>query len=121
MLPFDVMSRTLMIATANPFDALGKQAVHQLLDYNIQWHLASPTAIFNVLTEAYKVGGSRSIRPANGAAPFAPAAPSSAPHIAPAATTPPLAVAPPSAPPPPVDEPPAAPLPDTSAFRLSPK
>ena len=58
IVPFDIMSRTLMIATANPFDALGKQAVHQLLDYNIQWHLASPDAIFKVLAEAYKVVGS---------------------------------------------------------------
>ncbi len=49
MVPFDIISRTVMIAMANPFDALGKEAVQQLLDYNIQWHLASPQAIFKVL------------------------------------------------------------------------
>lgn len=55
MVPFDVISRTIMIATANPFDALGKEAVQQLLDYNIQWHLAAPTAIIKVLSETYRI------------------------------------------------------------------
>ena len=68
MVPFDVMSRTLMIATANPFDAPGKQAVQQLLDYSIQWHLASPQAILKVLGEAYKLGGPKSAAPAPAAA-----------------------------------------------------
>ena len=40
-----------MIAMANPFDAHGKEAVQQLLDYNVQWHLASPQAISKVLRE----------------------------------------------------------------------
>lgn len=59
IVPFDIMSRTLMIATANPFDALGKQAVQQLLDYTIQWHLASPQAIYKVLGEAYRLTNTR--------------------------------------------------------------
>lgn len=56
IVPFDVMSRTLMVAMANPFDADGKQTVQQLLDYNIQWHLASPAAINRVLSEVYRLG-----------------------------------------------------------------
>jgi tetratricopeptide (TPR) repeat protein len=55
IVPFDVISRTVMIATANPFDAGAKEAVQQLLDYNIQWHLASPTAILKVLGETYRI------------------------------------------------------------------
>jgi len=55
IVPFDVMSRTLMVAMANPFDADGKQTVQQLLDYNIQWHLAAPDAIHRVLAEAYRL------------------------------------------------------------------
>lgn len=55
MVPFDILSRTVMIATANPFDALGKEAAQQLLDYNVQWHLASPQAIFKVLGEIYRL------------------------------------------------------------------
>jgi hypothetical protein len=54
------MSRTLMVAMANPFDGEGKEMVQQLLDYNIQWHLASPYAISKVLSETYKLGNSLS-------------------------------------------------------------
>lgn len=55
IVPFDIVSRTVMIAMANPFDAKGKEAVQGLLDYNIQWHLASPAAIAKVLTAAYRL------------------------------------------------------------------
>ena len=55
IVPFDVMSRTLMVAMANPFDVQGKEAVQKLLDFNIQWHLASPAAITKVLSEVYRV------------------------------------------------------------------
>jgi tetratricopeptide (TPR) repeat protein len=55
IVPFDILSRTVMIAMANPFDALGKEAVQQLLDYNVQWHIASPTAIRQVLRDAYRM------------------------------------------------------------------
>ena len=55
IVPFDMMSRTVMIAMANPFDALGKEAVQQLLDYNVQWHLAAPSAILRVLKETYRI------------------------------------------------------------------
>lgn len=55
IVPFDLISRTIMIATANPFDAQGKEAVQQLLDYNIQWHVAAPAAISRVLRDAYRL------------------------------------------------------------------
>jgi tetratricopeptide (TPR) repeat protein len=55
IVPFDLISRTIMIATANPFDAQGKEAVQQLLDYNIQWHVAAPAAIAKILREAYRL------------------------------------------------------------------
>ena len=55
IVPFDLISRTIMIATANPFDAQGKEAVQQLLDYNIQWHVAAPSAITKVLRDAYRL------------------------------------------------------------------
>jgi tetratricopeptide (TPR) repeat protein len=54
IIPFDIISRTIMIAVANPFDTVGKDAVQQLLDYNIQWHLSSPEVISKVLTDAYR-------------------------------------------------------------------
>lgn len=55
IVPFDIISRTVMVALANPFDSEGKQAVQQLLDYNVQWHLASPAAIVKVLNDAYRL------------------------------------------------------------------
>ena len=55
ILPFDMMSRTVMIAMANPFDAAGKEAVQQILDYNVQWHIAQPRSIMKVLAEAHRI------------------------------------------------------------------
>ena len=54
IVPFDIISRTMMVALANPFDGVGKDAVQQLLDYNIQWHIASPEAVNKVLVDAYR-------------------------------------------------------------------
>lgn len=54
IVPFDIISRTMMVALANPFDSVGKEAVQQLLDYNIQWHLASPDAVSKVLADSYR-------------------------------------------------------------------
>lgn len=82
IVPFDIMSRTLMIATANPFDALGKQAVQQLLDYTIQWHLASPQAIYKVLGETYRLSNTRPGASAGNTSAAA-AAPASPPETAP--------------------------------------
>jgi len=53
IVPFDIVSRTVMVAMANPFDVSGREAVQKLLDYNIQWHLAAPTSINKVLRESY--------------------------------------------------------------------
>jgi tetratricopeptide (TPR) repeat protein len=55
IVPFDIISRTMMVALANPFDSEGKQAVQQLLDYNVQWHLASPAAIVKVLNDVHRL------------------------------------------------------------------
>ncbi len=55
IVPFDIISRTVMIAMANPFDSLGKEAAQQLLDYNIQWHLASPEAVAKILRDTYRL------------------------------------------------------------------
>lgn len=118
MVPFDVMSRTVMIATANPFDSTGKNAAQQLLDYNIQWHLATPAAIVRVLQQAHRVGAP--VVALN--FPTAPVAPPPTP-AAPTATAQPaeaIKVAKTDTPLAPQSEAPAAPLPDTSAFKLAP-
>ncbi len=53
--PFELISRTIMIAIGNPFDAPGKQVCQSLLDYNIKWYFARPDAIDRTLRKAYKV------------------------------------------------------------------
>jgi hypothetical protein len=55
IVPFDIVSRTIMIALCNPFDAGAKQAVQSSLDYNIQWYLAKPSAIARILRDVYRL------------------------------------------------------------------
>ena len=57
IVPFDIVSRTMMIALCNPFDAAAKQAVQSSLDYHIQWYLAKPTSITRVLRDVYRLDG----------------------------------------------------------------
>jgi tetratricopeptide (TPR) repeat protein len=54
-LPFDLISRTIMIACCNPFDAAGRDAVQQSLDYTVTWYLARPSAIIKSLQEVYRL------------------------------------------------------------------
>ncbi len=55
ILPFDLMSRTIMIATCNPFDVATRSAAQKMLDYNIQWYVATPSTIARALTDVYKL------------------------------------------------------------------
>ncbi len=54
-LPFDLISRTIMIACCNPFDAAGRDAVQQSLDYTVTWYLARPGAIVKALQDVYRL------------------------------------------------------------------
>jgi tetratricopeptide (TPR) repeat protein len=54
-LPFDLISRTIMIACCNPFDAAGRDAVQQSLDYTVTWYLARPSAILKALQDVYRL------------------------------------------------------------------
>ncbi len=53
--PFDLISRTIMIACCNPFDAAGRDAVQQSLDYTVTWYLARPGAIIKALQDVYRL------------------------------------------------------------------
>ena len=55
MVPFDLISRTIMIACSNPFDAAGREAVQQSLDYTVSWYLARPSAIVRALQDIYRL------------------------------------------------------------------
>ena len=53
--PFDLISRTIMVACCNPFDAAGRDAVQQSLDYTVAWYLARPSAVIKALQDVYRL------------------------------------------------------------------
>lgn len=53
--PFDLVSRTIMVACCNPFDSSGREAVEQSLDYSVTWYLARPAAIVRNLQSIYRL------------------------------------------------------------------
>ncbi len=54
--PFDLVSRTMMVACCNPFDVAGREAVQQSVDYTVSWYLAKPSAISKSLQSIYRLG-----------------------------------------------------------------
>jgi hypothetical protein len=54
-IPFDLISRTIMVACCNPFDKAGREAVEQSLDFTVAWYLARPTAIIKALQDVYRL------------------------------------------------------------------
>ncbi len=55
--PFDLVSRTIMIAVCNPFDAAAREVVQQSLDYAVNWYLAKPSVIMKMLQDIYRLEG----------------------------------------------------------------
>ena len=53
--PFDLVSRTIMVACCNPFDSAGRDAVQQSVDYTVSWYLARPAAIVQTLRGIYRL------------------------------------------------------------------
>jgi tetratricopeptide (TPR) repeat protein len=53
--PFDLVSRTMMVACCNPFDSAGRDAVQQSVDYTVSWYLARPSAIVKSLQSIYRL------------------------------------------------------------------
>jgi tetratricopeptide (TPR) repeat protein len=53
--PFDLVSRTMMVACCNPFDAEGREAVQQSVDYTVTWYLARPSALIKSLQSIYRL------------------------------------------------------------------
>ena len=53
--PFDLVSRTMMVACCNPFDAEGREAVQQSVDYTVTWYLARPSALIKSLQAIYRL------------------------------------------------------------------
>ncbi|MCS7048287.1 MAG: hypothetical protein NZ483_03200 [Verrucomicrobiae bacterium] len=57
IVPFDLISRSVLIATCNPFDDAARTEVESLLDYNLFWYLSPPAEITTALRAAYSLDG----------------------------------------------------------------
>jgi hypothetical protein len=55
IMPFDKLSRTVFVATCNPLDEPGREAVQQALEFSIHWFIASPLAIYRSLASIYRL------------------------------------------------------------------
>lgn len=82
VVPFDIMSRTIMVATLNPFDAEAKEATQRSLDYHVQWHIAAPEPLMKALAETYRIAVPDPTAPDPMPKAVAPSAPAQAPQNA---------------------------------------
>jgi len=55
VLPFDQISKTLLVATVNPFDALAKRRVEKEAEGRVQWYVTSPFDITKQLKDLYHI------------------------------------------------------------------
>jgi tetratricopeptide (TPR) repeat protein len=53
MVPFDLISRSVLIAVANPFDMGARSQAEVMLAYNVFWYLTSPEEIHAALRRAH--------------------------------------------------------------------
>jgi tetratricopeptide (TPR) repeat protein len=53
VVPFDLISRSVLIATANPFDASLRSEAEGMLSYNVFWYVTSPNEIYMALRRAH--------------------------------------------------------------------
>ena len=59
IVPFDLISRSILIATANPFDQATRKQVQAMLNYNIFWYISPPAEISTVIRRAHGLESSR--------------------------------------------------------------
>jgi tetratricopeptide (TPR) repeat protein len=59
IVPVDLISRSVLIATANPFNQVALQQIEAMLDYSIFWYVSSPTEIMTTLHRAHGLDGAR--------------------------------------------------------------
>ena len=53
IVPFDLISRSVLIATANPFDMAARNQAEVMLAYNVFWYVTSPEEIHVALRRAH--------------------------------------------------------------------
>jgi Type II secretion system (T2SS), protein E, N-terminal domain len=54
VLPFDRMSKAVLVATANPFNQQAAKDLAQVTSYRILWYLATPNDLLSNLRKAFR-------------------------------------------------------------------
>jgi hypothetical protein len=60
LVPFDLLSRSVLIATANPFDHAARKQVEAMLDHHVFWYVAPPADIVAALRHAHGLDKTKS-------------------------------------------------------------
>jgi tetratricopeptide (TPR) repeat protein len=55
VLPFDQLSKTLMVATVNPFDAQAKHRIEAETEGRVQWYMTLPTEMEKQLKSVFRI------------------------------------------------------------------
>jgi len=53
LIPFDQISRCILVAAANPLDPTTCNQIRELIDYDLFWYVSSPVEIANALRRAH--------------------------------------------------------------------
>jgi hypothetical protein len=59
LIPFDVISRSVLITTANPFDMPSRLQVEQMLNRNVFWYVSHPQEIITALRRVHGLDTSK--------------------------------------------------------------
>jgi hypothetical protein len=54
VLPFDRMSKSVLVATANPFNQQAAKELSEATRNRLQWYLASPIELVNILRKVFR-------------------------------------------------------------------
>jgi hypothetical protein len=54
VLPFDRMSKAMLVATANPFNQQAAKELAQVTSYRVLWYLSSPNDLISNLRKAFR-------------------------------------------------------------------
>ena len=53
LIPFDQISRCILVAAANPLNPVTRNRIRELIDYELFWYVSSPVEITNALRRAH--------------------------------------------------------------------
>lgn len=57
VLPFDKISKTVLVATVNPFDAVAKNRIESEVEGRVQWYITSPEDMYKQIRDVFRIAG----------------------------------------------------------------